>query len=241
MKSKLLLILGTVFFVGISPLVISQSSPYAEQVNTSAFNQDEWSDMPQYMKDAELEVVYSDVIQVKGQDTTCVDYVNKTYSSNDSTYLECRETTTYSFGKEPTYVYDIENTDYRYMGNGTVHIGFDIVQNELTNRIHRAENNQRQKQKFIAWFNQNYLYRGGELNSAEFSEFVEYLESVDVESLGGTMKGKRLEAKNLMASSNSRIQAVVKMRDFRSGSVELNDAVAVRLETAAYSGEGKTP
>lgn len=242
MNSKIyaLLILGAAFVVVVVPSVVSQSSPYAQQENSSAFDQESWDDVPLYMRDAEMEVVYSNVIQKRGEGTRCVDYLNKSYSANDSTYLECRETETYSYPKGSTYIFDIEDMNYRYLGGGKVHIMFDVVQNDLTNRIHRADNNQRQKEKFINWFNDNYLYRGGDLNATRFSGFVEYIESVDVEALGGSMQGKRLDNKNLMAASNSRIEAVVKMRAVRSGSVKLNDAVAVRLKTDAYLGGGET-
>lgn len=231
------LLLG-LFAVLTVPTAFSQDSEYDVVEGEESFDQEEWSDLPNYLESLETEIVYSDTIQERKSAERCSSYVNRTYE-NGANYTECDSYETYFYGAESDYIFDIENIETRYMGNGEVYLAFDITTNEMSKELHKADNNPRQEEKFITWFNKRYLFNGRNISTGEdLDRFLDFTKSVSVDTLGGSVRGKRLESKNLHAVSNSRIETVVKLRDFRSGGVKLNDAVGVRLKSSLYNGGG---
>lgn len=196
--------------------------------NSLALGGEAWNDVPNYFQDAEVDVRFSDVIEEKESYESCESFENSTYE-NGTNYTDCTSYTTEYRGGQNTYILGIENIDYFYIGNGNVHLEFDVVRNDLTKELFQSQKNPRQEEKFIDYFNDNYLFRDSNLSSSDYDTFLDYTEKVSVSSLGDSLKEKSLESKNLMAQSNSRIETVVELEDFRNGGAVLNDAVTVEV------------
>ena len=196
-------------------------------VSGQSLDDSAWSYTPSYFQDSSLEVRFSDVIEENESYQKCTEYENTT--EDGLGYGDCLSYTTDYRGGQNTYIFDIENVDYWYIGNGNVHLEFDIVRNDLTNKLKNSQNNPVQEENFIDWFNGNYLFSDENLDSTGYDAFLGYTESVSVSSLGTSLKAKKISDKNLMQASNSRIETVIELEDFRSGGAQINDAVTVEV------------
>lgn len=196
-------------------------------VSGQSLSESAWKDTPSYFEDSTVEVRFSEVVEEKESYQKCTEYENS--SEDGLAYGDCLSYSTDYYGGENTYIFGIEDIDYWYIGNGSVHLEFDVVRNDLTKELFKSKKNPRQQEKFIDYFNSNYLFRDRSLNSTSYDSFLGFAESVSVSSLGESLKAKSLESKNLMAVSNSRIETVIKLQDFRNGGAEINDAVTVEV------------
>lgn len=217
MKLKAAILFSLVFF---SVASVSASSHYLDKK--------EWSQTPTYFQDSSVEVRFSDVIEEKESYQACSEYKNRTYD-NGTEYRDCLSYTTEFYGGQNTYIFGIENIDYWYIGNGKVRLEFDVVRNDLTKELFQSKKNPVQESKFIDYFNTNYLFRDEVIDSSSYDTLLDYTESVRVSSLGDSLRAKTLEDKNLMASSNSRVETVIELEDFRNGGAKINDAVTVEV------------
>jgi len=219
---KILIIFFAMIFAGIS----LGSAEVQSMLDESA-----WSERPDYVEEMDVSVSYEPVIEERRTRQVCTSYVNRTLE-NGSTVSECDSTGTEVYGGQNTYIFDVTNLKKEYLGNGNVRLSFTVERNDLTKELFKSSRNPRQESKFIDFFNDNYLFRDSGLTSSSYRSFLGFTEDVSVTSLGDSLQGKRLESKNLMAVSNSRITTVVKLRDFRDGGVRLNDAVTVEVESS---------
>ena len=201
-----------------------------------------WNDRPDYVETMDVSVSYEPVIEEREKRQVCTSYVNKTYS-NGTEYRECDTTGTEVYGGQNTYIFDVTDLSKEYLGKGNVRLSFAVERNALTKELFlstrgsgngngKANGNNKKVEKFVDFFNNDYLFRDSRISSTSYDSLLGYTESVSVTSLGDSLRGKRLENKNLMSVSNSRITTVVSLSDFRSGGVKLNDAVTVEVESS---------
>lgn len=209
-------------------------SGVVQSSGTDWMERSKWNNIPNYFEDSSVDVSFSDDVEKKVEYKACDEYDSLTYNNGTTygtDYSDCLSYTTDYRGGENIYIFGIENIEYYYIGNGNVHLEFDITKNDLTKELFKSQKNPRQQEKFIDYFNSNYLFRNQVLDRSNYSDLLDFAESVSVSSLGDSVKAKNLESKNLMAASNSRVKTVVKLENFRKGGVKLNNAVTVEVSS----------
>jgi hypothetical protein len=211
--------------------VLFFSGSVSAQSQSDLLDKSAWSDRPDYVENMDVSVSYEPVIEERSTRQVCTEYVNRTLE-NGTTVTECDSIGTEVYGGQNTYIFDVTDLGKEYLGNGKVRLSFTVERNELTKELFQSQKNPVQQSKFIDYFNSNYLFRDSMISSSSYDTFLDYTESVDVTSLGESLRAKSLESKNLMSVSNSRITTVVSLSDFRSGGVKLNDAVTVEVESS---------
>ena len=199
--------------------------------SSSMLDEAAWSERPDYVDEMDIDVSYEPVIEERMTREVCTSYSNNTLE-NGSTVQSCDNYGTEVYGGQNTYIFDVNDLSKEYLGNGNVRLSFTVERNSLTKELFKSQKNPRQEEKFINFFNNDYLFRDSGIDSTSYDSLLGFSETVSVTSLGDSLRGKRLEDKNLMAVSNSRITTVVKLQDFRSGGVKLNDAVTVEVESS---------
>jgi len=199
--------------------------------SSSMLDESAWSERPDYVENMDVSVSYEPVIEERETRQVCTSYFNKTYS-NGTEYRDCDRYGTEVYGGSNTYIFDVNDLSKDYLGNGNVRLSFNVERNDLTKELFKSKKNPRQQEKFIDFFNNDYLFRDSRIDSTSYDSLLGFSETVSVTSLGDSLQGKRLENKNLMAVSNSKITTVVELSDFRSGGVVLNDAVTVEVESS---------
>lgn len=217
-KSKY--ILFSALFIG---FIAVSSANVPDWVGESA-----WNDRPEYAQDMNIQVNYRDVIEKAESRQVCDSYSNNTLE-NGTTVQTCDNYVTEYYGGENTYIFDLINKQSYYLGNGSVYLQFEIERNQLTKELFKSQKNPRQKSKFIDYFNNNFLFRDKFIDLSSYDTFLGFAEDVNVNSIGDSVKGKNLESKNLIAVSNSRVETVISLQDFKNGGVVINDALEVEV------------
>lgn len=224
-RLKLTLTLAVLIILTASVSVLAQDS----SENTSLLEQEEWNDTPRYAHNLSVRIMHTG-IQERKQVEYCSEY-------NES---ECLEKQNRTVSGESKYLFDLENIETRYIGNGKIYISFVAQPNNITNILHLEDTPATTKEEAVKEFNQKYLYRGENLTEETYDKLKNRAKNTTADPMGGAIKAHKVDNSNLMSDSG-KFEFVLEFEELRHAGVSLNDAVGLRLETSAYNGKGGQP
>ncbi len=186
---------------------------------------DYWDDQPEYIEDAELELVHSDTVTQQETVEVCSTYETKE-NENGTEYEECIEYSEEIISGEKVEVIEFRNQGFEYLGNGEASISFDArVNQELVGPIN-SDN-----------FIDNYMLNGERPTEESYDSFADSLQDASFASIGGQINNQEVESSNVNAGWQS-MEFVVELEDFRYGGISLNQDSGIRLSTGNYNGGG---
>ena len=234
LKSSYILVFALIISLSFTA-VTAEESNFESISGEEAFEQSDYADLPSYVQDLKASVVFGSTVQERIENQRCTEFENETLENGSTVEGDCLENETVVSPGDGAYVFDIENIETEYKGNGDVYVSFVAQPNDLTKNLHLEERPATTTEEFVEWFNENYLFNGENLTVDTFDDLKAEAESVRPSSLEGEVRGERIENSNLMSDSG-RMEFVVSLQDFRSGGVQLNDGIGVVLESSASTG-----